>query len=148
MVLGWLDSGPSPARPRTRVGPVSQELPTAVHFGARSVGSKAALTAPAGVTVRLRLVVRVVEPEVPVTVMVEVPVVAVAEAVKVRVEAALPFAGGVTEPGANEAVTPLGRPEAERATAELKPLTLLTVMLLVPPVPWVRVSVDGLADSE
>src|SRR5260221_12173009 len=79
---------------------------------------------------------RVVEPEVPVTVTVEVPMVAVAEAVRVRVELVLPLAGGGNEAGANEGVTPLGRPEAGGATAELNPLRLGTVIGLVPLVPW------------
>src|SRR5258706_8741389 len=78
---------------------------------------------------------RVVEPEVPVTVTVEVPMVAVAEAVRVRVELVLPLAGGVTEAGANEAVTPLGRPEAESSTAELNPLRLVTLIVLRPLLP-------------
>src|SRR5260221_6064529 len=91
---------------------------------------------------------RVVEPEVPVTVTVEVPMVAVAEAVRVRVELVLPLAGGVTEAGANEAVTPLGRPEAESATAELNPLRLVTVIVLVPLLPWTTLRLVGEAETE
>src|ERR1700704_621865 len=68
------------------------------------------------------------EPEVPVTVTLVVPVVAVAEAVKVEV--ALPFAGGVTGLGEKAAVTPLGRAEVLSVVAELKPFTLVTVMVL------------------
>src|SRR5438477_6989575 len=109
IVLGWFGSGPSAARPSTSDAPVSQETPTLPHFGALSVGSYTAVSAPAPVTVRLMLAVRVVVPEVPVTVTVEVPVAAVVEAVNVRVDVPLPLAGGVTELGANEAVTPLGR---------------------------------------
>src|SRR5207249_8945244 len=93
------------------------------------------LPPPVGFTVRLTVVVCEVAPEVPVMVTVEVPVVAVAEAVSVSVEVPLPFAGGVTEVGENEAVTPLGNPEAESETAELKLLMLLTVIVLVPLAP-------------
>src|SRR5258708_39704919 len=90
---------------------------------------------------------RVVEPEVPVTVTVEVPMVAVAEAVRVRVELVLPLAGGGTEAGANEAVTPLGRPEAEGATAELNPLRLVTRIMLVPLLPWATLRLGGGAET-
>ena len=85
------------------------------------------------------------EPEVPVTVTVAVPVVAVEEAVSVSVEAALPFAGGVTGLVENDAVTPLGRPEALRVVAELKPFRLLSVMVLVPFEPRVTVKEAGAA---
>jgi hypothetical protein len=85
------------------------------------------------------------EPEVPLTVTVAVPVVAVEEAVSVSVEAALPFAGGVTGLAENDAVTPLGRPEALRVVAELKPFRLLSVMVLVPFEPRVTVSEAGAA---
>lgn len=71
-------------------------------------------------TVKAMVVLWLSEPEVPVTVTVAVPVVAVAEAVSVRVEFALPFAGGVTGLGENPAVTPLGKPEALSVVAELK----------------------------
>jgi hypothetical protein len=99
-------------------------------------------------TVRLIVVVCVVAPEVPVIVTVEVPVVAEAEAVRVSVEDPLPFAGGVTEVGLKDAVTPLGKPDAESETAELKLLVLVTVIVLLPLFPWLIVSEDGEAESE
>src|SRR5258707_11515455 len=71
------------------------------------------------------------EPDVPVTVTVLVPVVAVEDAVKVKVDVALPFAGGVTGLVEKAAVTPLGRPDALSVVAELNPLRLGTVMVLV-----------------
>ena len=83
------------------------------------------------------------EPEVPVTVTVAAPVVAVAEAVRVSVEVALPLAGGVTGLVENAAVTPLGNPEALRVVAELNPLRLVTVIVLVPFAPCVMVSDEG-----
>lgn len=75
------------------------------------------------------------EPEVPVIVTVAAPVVAVAEAVSVRVEVTVPFAAGVTGLVENAAVTPLGRPEALRVVAELKPPVLVIVMVLAPLLP-------------
>jgi len=79
------------------------------------------------------------EPEVPVTVTVAVPMVAVGEAVSVRVEVALPFAGGVTGLVENVAVTPLGKPVALSVVAELKLFWLVMVIVLVPLLPWVTV---------
>jgi hypothetical protein len=76
-----------------------------------------------------------VEPEVPVIVTVAAPTVALEEAVSVRVEVALPFAGGVTGLVENVAVTPEGRPDALSVVAELKPPVLVTVIVLVPLLP-------------
>src|SRR5216683_7206026 len=71
-------------------------------------------------------------PEVPVTVTVALPVVAVPDAVSVRVDVAVPFAGGVTGLVENAAVTPLGKPETLSVVAALKPFRLVIVMVLVP----------------
>lgn len=87
-----------------------------------------------------------VDPEVPVIVTVAVPTVAVEEAVSVKVEVALPFAGGVTGLVENAAVTPLGRPLALSVVAESKPPVLVTVMVLVPLPPWVTVTEVGEAE--
>ena len=76
-------------------------------------------------------------------VMLVVPVVAVPEAVNVSVDVALPFAGGVTGLVEKAAVTPLGNPEALRVVAELKPLILVMVIVLVPLPPCVMVSEEG-----
>ena len=76
-----------------------------------------------------------VDPEVPVIVTVAVPTVAVADAVSVRVEVALPFAGGVTGLVENDAVKPLGKPDALNVVAELNPPVLVTVIVLVPLAP-------------
>jgi len=83
------------------------------------------------------------EPDVPVTVTVAVPTVAVEEAVSVRVEVALPLAGGVTGLVEKAAVTPVGRPLTVSVVAELKLFWLVTVIVLVPLVPWVIASEDG-----
>jgi hypothetical protein len=85
----------------------------------------------------------VVEPEVPVIVTVAAPTVAVEEAVSVRVEVALPFAGGVTGLVENAAVTPVGKPVAVSVVAELKPPVLVMVIVLVPLAPWVTVTEVG-----
>src|SRR5467141_581435 len=82
-------------------------------------------------------------PEVPVTVTVALPVVAPAAAVSVRVDVALPFAGGVTGLVENAAVTPPGKPEALSVVAELNPFRLLMVMVLVPLEPWAMVREEG-----
>jgi len=85
------------------------------------------------------------EPEVPVIVTVAAPVVAVEEAVSVRVEVTLPFAAGVTGLVENVAVTPVGRPATLSVVAELKPPVLVTVIVLVPLLPWVTASEAGAA---
>src|ERR1700682_873658 len=82
-------------------------------------------------------------PEVPVIVTVAFPVVAVPDAVSVRVDVALPFAGGVTGLVENAAVTPLGTPEALSVVSGLKLFRLVMVMALVPLEPWAMVREDG-----
>ena len=72
-------------------------------------------------------------PPVAVTVTFAVPVVAVAPAVKVRVE--LPLPGAAIEAGLKLAVTPVGTPDADRETAELKPPLTVVVMVDVPELP-------------
>jgi len=79
-------------------------------------------------------------PDEPVTVTVTVPVVAVLLAVKVSV---LLLAVLV---GLNVAVTPLGRPEADKLTLLLKPFTGVTVIVLAPLVPWTTVMLPGEAE--
>jgi hypothetical protein len=75
-------------------------------------------------------------------VMVAVPVVAVPLAVNVTVLVV------VVLPGLKDAVTPLGRPEADKLTLPLKPFTGLTVMVLVPLLPCVTERLAGDAESE
>lgn len=87
------------------------------------------------------LVVLVSVPEVPVTAMVTVPVLAVLPAVSAKVLVPVALAG------LNEAVTPLGRPEADNATLPLKPLSGFIVMALDPLDPCVMVKLLGDAES-
>lgn len=89
------------------------------------------------------LVLAVVVPEVPVTVTVAAPMVAVDDAVSVSTDVTVPFAGGVTGLGENAAVTPFGRPVAVSVVAELNPLRLVTVMVLVAFDPCARFSELG-----
>ena len=65
----------------------------------------------------------------PMTVTGNVPTVAVELAVKVIV--LLP----VVLPGLKDAVTPLGRPDADRITVPLKPVSALTLIVLAPLLP-------------
>jgi len=92
------------------------------------------------VTVRETAVVCDKAPDVPVIVMVTVPRAAALLAVKVSVLVVVALAG------LNAAVTPLGSPDAERLTLVLKPLSGLTVIVLVPLVPWMRMRLIGEAE--
>jgi hypothetical protein len=94
----------------------------------------------AAVTVRLIVVVWVMLPDVPVMVTVTVPSDAVALAVRVKV---LELVAGF---GLKLAVTPVGRPDAERVTLPLNPLDGLTVIVLAPLVPCTTLNVLGDAD--
>lgn len=80
-------------------------------------------------------------PDVPVTVTVAVPLVAVELALSVNV---LVVPAGF---GLKLAVTPLGRPEADKATVPLKPFAGVIVIVLEPLVPSTTVKVLGLADN-
>jgi len=83
------------------------------------------------VMVSSTLVMAVSESEDPVMFTVNGEEVTCAEAPTVRVSVWVPAA----ESGANEAVTPLGRPVAESLTAPEKPPNAPTVMILVPLLP-------------
>jgi hypothetical protein len=76
-------------------------------------------------------------PEVPVMVTVDVPVVAVPLAVSVNV---LVVVAGFA---LNDAVTPLGNPEADKVALPLKPFCGVTVIVLAPLVPCVIVKLLG-----
>ena len=104
-------------------------------FGnAESVKFGAAFTVSAMVVLCVKL------PDVPVMVTVTVPVVAVALAVSVNVLVAV--AGFAL----NDAVTPLGRPDADKLTLPLKPFCGLTEIVLIPLVPCVIVKLLGDAE--
>src|SRR5260370_18794654 len=94
----------------------------------------------AAVTVRRIVGVCVKFPEVPVMVTMAVPVEAALLAVKVRV---LVAAVGLA---LNDAVTPLGSPEADRLTLLVKPFCGVTVIVLVPLAPWTMLRLFGEED--
>lgn len=77
------------------------------------------------------------------TVVLKVPVVAVLLAENVSVE--LPLPGAAIVAGLKLAVTPLGRPEIERATEELNPLETVVEIVLVAELPWVTDRLEGAA---
>ena len=80
-------------------------------------------------------------PEIPVTVTVTVPTIAVLLAVSVNVLVLAVL------PGLNDAVTPLGRPDADKLTLPLKPFCGVTVMVLAPFVPWTTLRLLGEVES-
>ena len=88
-------------------------------------------------TERVKEVVAVVVPEVPVTVTVKAPVVAVLLAVSVSTLEL------VEDAGLNEAVTPLGSPETVNATLPVNPPVSATVIVSVPLVPCLTDTVDA-----
>lgn len=94
----------------------------------------------AAFTVREREVVLPKVPELPVTVIVTVPVVAVPLAVNVNVLVLAVLAG------LKDAVTPGGRPDADKLTLPLKPFCGVTVIVLVPVAPCTTVKVLGDAE--
>ena len=98
------------------------------------VGGKATVSETVAVLLKL--------PTVPVMVTGNVPVIAVAAALKVKV--LVP----VVEAGLKEAVTPLGKPDADKLTFAVKPFSGVTVIVLVPAVFKNSVRLLGDADSE
>ena len=79
-------------------------------------------------------------PDEPVMVTVAGPVVAVLLAVRVRVLAPVVLVG------LNKAFTPAGKPDVDRVTVPLKPLSALTVTVLIPLAPWMMVKLPGEAE--
>lgn len=86
------------------------------------------------------MVVFVKLPDEPVTVTVTVPVVAMPLAVSVKVLVLAVLLG------LNDAVTPLGKPDADKLTLALKPPSGVTAMALVPLVPWITLRLLGEAE--
>ena len=76
---------------------------------------------------RVKLVVRESEPAVPVTVIVDDAAGVEVAVVRVNVVEQV----GLHDPGENEAVAPVGRPEAENVTACVVPETSVAVIVLV-----------------
>jgi len=95
--------------------------------------------------VREIAVVFVKLPDTPVMVTVTVPVIAVLPAVSVNVLLLAVLLLAVLL-GLNDAVTPLGRPDADKLTLPLKPFCGVTVITLVLLVPCVIVKLLGEAE--
>ena len=91
------------------------------------------LPAVLAVTVRFTVLVCVIPAPLAVMVMADVPVAAVAATTSVSVDE--PDPGAAIEAGLKVAVTPLGRPDADKATAELKPPETDVLMEEVPLLP-------------
>ncbi len=79
-------------------------------------------------------------PDIPVMVTEAVPVAAVLLAVSVNVLVLVVLLG------LNDAVTPLGRPDADKLTLPLKPFCGVTVMVLTPLAPCVMLRLLGDAE--
>jgi hypothetical protein len=73
--------------------------------------------------------------------MLDVPLIAVLPTVNVKVE--LPLPGAAMDAGLKLAVTPVGRPEAERETAELKPPLTVVEIVVLPELPWITERLAG-----
>src|SRR5437867_2352086 len=87
---------------------------------------------PGAATVKLKLVVLVTTPPLPVTVRVEVPMGVVEDVLMVRAVEQV----GVHAVGENDAVAPVGNPEAEKVTACAVPDTSAALMELETGAPW------------
>ena len=115
------------ALPATPTAPISPSLQTA-----GSVGTDCTVSEIVVVFVKL--------PDTPVTVTVTVPVVAVLLAVNVNVLLLVVLVG------LNDAVTPLGRPAADKLTLPLKPFCAVAVIALVVVVPCTIFRLFGAAE--
>jgi hypothetical protein len=98
------------------------------------------------VTVRLTVDVCVTPPPVPVTVIVYVPVVVVEPTAMVIVEA--PEPGAAMGVGLKLTVTPVGWPDADKATAESKPFKMAVLIVDVPLLPCTTETELGEAERE
>jgi hypothetical protein len=130
---------PAGAGPLNVTVPVEDPRPptTLVGFNVNdeTVGSGGA------VTVRVIAVVCVNVPDVPVMVTVTVPMGAAPLTASVNVLVA------VAGLGLNDAVTPLGSPDADKVTPPLKPFWGVTVIVLVPLCPWTMLTLVADAES-
>jgi hypothetical protein len=129
---------PAGAGPLSVTVPVEDCVPPITLVG--SSVSEDTVGRGGGVTVRVIVVVCVNVPDVPVMVTVTVPVVAALLAASVNV---LVVVAGL---GLNDALTPLGSPDADKLTLPLNPFCGVTVIVLVPLVPCVMLRLVGDAE--
>lgn len=92
-------------------------------------------------TVKETVLVWVTPPPLAVTVTLEVPLTAVLPTLNVNVE--LPPPGAAMDAGLKLAVTPVGSPDAERDTAELKPPVADVEIVVLPELPWMTERLAG-----
>ena len=116
-------------------------LPLLLRAMLRLVGDAVKLKLGAGITVSEIVVDLFRLPATPLMVTVKVPVVAPAPAARVNVLVLVALTG------LKDAVTPFGRPEADRLTAPLKPFAGLIVTLLLPWLPCAMLRAFGEAES-
>ncbi len=83
----------------------------------------------------------VTPPPLAVTVTLDVPLMAVLPTVNVNVE--LPLPGVAMDAGLKLVVTPVGSPDAERDTAELKPPLTAVEIVVLPELPWMTERLAG-----
>src|SRR6267143_354608 len=136
--VGRLDAEKLTLPVKPRIGlMVIVDVPVLPRATLRLLGDAEKLKLGTGFTVRAIVAVCVRPPDVPVIVTVTVPVVAVLLAVSVSVLVLVVLLG------LNDGVTPLGRTEVARLTLPVKPFCGVTVIVLVPLVPWVIVTLLG-----
>ena len=128
-----------PAKPLLGVM-VMMTVPLLLRPILRLAGVADKLKFGAATTARESVVELLTLPLTPLMVTVKVPMAALLLAVKVKVLVLEVLAG------LNDAVTPPGRPEAERLTAPLNPLSGVTVMVLLTCAPCVTPSPAGAAE--
>jgi len=128
-----------PAKPLLGVM-VMMTVPVLLRPILRLAGAADKLKFGAPLTVRESVVELLTLPLTPLIVTVKVPMAALVLAVKVKVLLLVVLAG------LNDAVTPPGRPEAEKLTAPLNPLSGVTVMVLSTCAPGVTPSPAGAAE--
>src|SRR6267378_3615553 len=139
--VGRLDAEKLTLPVKPRIGlMVIVDVPVLPRATLRLLGDAERLKFGPGFTVRAIVVVCVRPPDVPVIVTVTLPVVAVLLAVNVSVLVLVVLLG------LNDGVTPLGRPEADKLTLPVKPFCGVTLIVLVPLVPWVIVTLEGDAE--
>jgi hypothetical protein len=102
------------------------------------------LPAACAVTVKETVVVGLMPPPDPLTVIVYVPAAVVEATAIVMVE--LPEPGAAMEAGLKLTVTPAGWPVDDKATAELKPPAMVEEIVEVPLLPWTTETEAGEAD--
>jgi hypothetical protein len=114
-------------------------VPLALCATVRLVGAAVRLKLGAALTVRLTATDSVKLPEVPMTVTTELPIAAVDAALNVSVVVPEELVG------LKEAVTPLGRPLAEKVTVPVKPFAGTTVIVEVAVAPGATLTLAGFA---